>query len=70
VNRAFRLQAATRRTECDCLLAAATWRQIAFLFPRDAHRRHELQLKGYPKRVPAYAVSFPEIGQALAHRPA
>lgn len=65
VNRAFRLESATRATHCDCIIGESTWNLLG-LDPASAHAaRLDLELRGYLHPVAAYSLSFDDIEALL-----
>lgn len=65
VNRAFRLESATRATHCDCLIGESTWNLLGVDAATAPATRLELELRGYPHPVVAYSVSFDTIESLL-----
>jgi adenylate cyclase len=67
VNRAFRLESATREINFDLLVGEGTY---AFLEPVAAitavFQPYTMTLKGYPQPITAYATNFPILEAALA----
>lgn len=67
VNATFRLETATRTVDCDALIGEATWRSLEPLGIADAFTSVSVNLKGYDKPTPAYAIDFAAV-QAIASR--
>lgn len=68
VNRAFRLEAATRECECDIVLGDDAYQSWRRRFPRIHFRAERVCLKGFPGQTLVYAGSFDHLRElADAH---
>ena len=67
VNKAFRLEAATRVVSCDVLLGDATYQWLEPESRRDVFLPQTVALKGYPDPEPAWSASIKDIEQLLRH---
>jgi len=67
VNRAFRLESASRGVESEVLLEPETFRLIAELGAAgEGCRKHEVELKGYEGKHACYGLTFAELSALLA----
>jgi adenylate cyclase len=62
VNKAFRLEAATRIVNCDVLLGDATYQWLEPELRRGPFVPRSVQLKGYPDPETAWSISVEELG--------
>ncbi len=60
VNKAFRLETASKHLGYDLVLGQATFAHIHEAVP-DAFDQHEVQLKGYQKPTVVYATRYPKV---------
>lgn len=65
VNRAFRLESATRAIQCDCIIGESTWSFLGLDSASMPTARLNLELRGYAHPVAAYSLSFEEIEALL-----
>ncbi len=67
VNKAFRLESATKDIPTDVALGQATYNSLIRSTPSagDLFEQHTVRLKGYQEPVPAYALSFASLKPLL-----
>jgi adenylate cyclase len=65
VNRAFRLEAATRDMGCDFAMSVDAYEEWVSHLPDLGFPEASLELKGFPGRVPARLGSFDRLRAAL-----
>lgn len=61
VNRAARLESATRSVECDVLIDDASYKMLTWP-PSEMKAHYGLGMKGIPHKVPAWSWSRPTVG--------
>jgi adenylate cyclase len=67
VNKAFRLESATKEIRCDVALGQRTYDSLAQTDgAAELFERHSVMLKGYQEPAQAFALSFPALNKLLA----
>jgi adenylate cyclase len=69
VNRAFRLEAATRVLRSDVALSVASYQRWRDVLPRLNFREERVQLKGFPEPTPVHPGSFARLRELLLANP-
>ena len=69
VNRAFRLEAATRSLNCDILLSSSAYQPWQESFPALRFRVEHVSLKGFPEETTVYAGSFTQLREIVTPSP-